>query len=128
MSGASTGGARVLIVEHEDGTGPAQVGERLTQLGLVVEVCRPWAGGLLPPSLDPYDGLLVLGGSMGPYDEERAPWLPTVRELLRSAVAQDLPTLGICLGMELSPVACGPPVACGGEVRHAARPEVGCAN
>ncbi|WP_406003295.1 glutamine amidotransferase-related protein [Streptomyces sp. NBC_00829] len=54
--------------------------------------------------------------------EERAPWLPAVRELLRSAVARDLPTLGICLGMEL------PPVACGGEVRHAARPEVGCAN
>ncbi|UKY50457.1 type 1 glutamine amidotransferase [Streptomyces inhibens] len=112
-------GARVLVVEHEDGTGPAQVGERLAGQGLVIDLCRPWAGDVLPRTLDGHDALLVLGGSMGPHDEEQAPWLPTVRELLRQAVDRDLPTLGICLGMELLTVACG------GEVRHAARPEVG---
>jgi GMP synthase-like glutamine amidotransferase len=112
-------GARVLVVEHEDGTGPAQVGERLAGQGLLIDLCRPWAGDELPRTLDAHDALLVLGGSMGPYDEEQAPWLPAVRELLRQAVDRDLPTLGICLGMELLTVACG------GEVRHARRPEVG---
>jgi GMP synthase-like glutamine amidotransferase len=112
-------GARVLVVEHEDGTGPAQFGERLTEQGLVIDLCRPWAGDTLPGTLDAYDGLLVLGGSMGPYDEEQAPWLSQVQKLLRQAVTRDLPTLGICLGMELLTVACG------GEVRHAALPEVG---
>ncbi|WP_406497570.1 type 1 glutamine amidotransferase [Streptomyces sp. NBC_00846] len=112
-------GARVLVVEHEDGTGPAQVGERLAGLGLAIDLRRPWAGDALPRTLDSHDALLVLGGSMGPYDEEQATWLPAVRELLRQAVDRDLPTLGICLGMELLTVACG------GEVRHAARPEVG---
>ncbi|MGW1552915.1 type 1 glutamine amidotransferase [Streptomyces sp. NPDC002346] len=112
-------GARVLVVEHEDGTGPAQFGERLAEQGLVIDLCRPWAGDTLPRTLDAYDGLLVLGGSMGPHDEEQAPWLPQVRKLLRQAVTWDLPTLGICLGMELLTVACG------GEVRHAALPEVG---
>ncbi|MFG2884810.1 type 1 glutamine amidotransferase [Streptomyces sp. NPDC048297] len=110
---------RVLVVEHENGTGPAQVGERLTAQGLTLDLCRPWANDPVPHDLDAYDGLLVLGGSMGPYDDERAPWLPQVCDLLRQAVAQDLPTLGICLGMELLTVACG------GEVGHAARPEVG---
>jgi GMP synthase-like glutamine amidotransferase len=112
-------GARVLVVEHEDGTGPGQFGERLTEQGLVIDLCRPWAGDTLPRTLDAHDGLLVLGGSMGPYDEEQASWLPEVRKLLRQAVTRDLPTLGICLGMELLTVACG------GEVRHAALPEVG---
>ncbi|MEU6661868.1 type 1 glutamine amidotransferase [Streptomyces sp. NPDC046821] len=111
--------ARVLVVEHEDGTGPAQVGERLAGQGLDIDLCRPWAGDELPSTLDGHDGLLVLGGSMGPYDDERAPWLPAVCDLLRQAVARDVPTLGICLGMELLTVACG------GEVRHAALPEVG---
>ncbi|MFE4253019.1 type 1 glutamine amidotransferase [Streptomyces sp. NPDC056910] len=82
-------------------------------------MCRPWAGDVLPRSLDDHDALLVLGGSMGPHDDERAPWLPAVRELLRLAVARDVPTLAVCLGMELLTVACG------GEVRRAALPEVG---
>ncbi|MFE6752474.1 type 1 glutamine amidotransferase [Streptomyces sp. NPDC057684] len=111
--------ARVLVVEHEDGTGPAQVGERIAGQGLLTDMCRPWAGDALPRDLDDHDALLVLGGSMGPHDDERAPWLPDVRDLLRQAVARDLPTLAVCLGMELLTVACG------GEVRHAALPEVG---
>ncbi|MFF6995893.1 type 1 glutamine amidotransferase [Streptomyces sp. NPDC008313] len=110
---------RVLVVEHENGTGPAQVGDRLAADGLDLDLRRPWAGEALPQGLGTYDGLLVLGGSMGPHDEEQAPWLPRVRHLLRQAVAHDLPTLGICLGMELLTVACG------GQVRHSERPEVG---
>ncbi|WP_406003107.1 type 1 glutamine amidotransferase [Streptomyces sp. NBC_00829] len=109
----------VLVVEHEDGTGPAMVGERLVQAGLRLDLRRPWQGDPLPGSLDNHDALLVLGGSMGPCEDERAPWLPQVRELLWQAVARDLPTLGICLGMELLTVACG------GKVGHALRPEVG---
>ncbi|MEU8525910.1 MULTISPECIES: type 1 glutamine amidotransferase [Streptomyces] len=109
----------VLVVEHEDGTGPAMVGERLTEAGLRLDLRRPWRGDPLPTGLDEHDALLVLGGSMGPYEDERAPWLPRVRELLRQAVARDLPTLGICLGMELLTAACG------GKVGHAAHPEVG---
>ncbi|MFD6604691.1 type 1 glutamine amidotransferase [Streptomyces coelicoflavus] len=111
--------ARVLVVEHENGTGPAQVGERLTARGLDLDLCRPWAGDPLPATLDAYDGLLILGGSMGPYDEAEAPWLPEAIGLLRQAVARDLPTLGICLGMELLTVACG------GTVGHSEHPEVG---
>ncbi|MFI9778177.1 type 1 glutamine amidotransferase [Streptomyces sp. NPDC051956] len=111
--------ARVLVVEHEEDAGPAQLGERLAGQGLLIDMCRPWAGDALPHTLDDHDALLVLGGSMGPHDDERAPWLPPVRDLLRQAVARDVPTLAICLGMELLTVACG------GEVRHAAHPEVG---
>ncbi|GHD87111.1 type 1 glutamine amidotransferase [Streptomyces naganishii] len=110
---------RVLVVEHEKGTGPGQFGERLAAQGLDLDLCRPWDGDRVPREPGRYDGLLVLGGSMGPYDVDRAPWLPAVCRLLRAAAARDLPTLGICLGMELLTVACG------GKVRHAEHPEVG---
>ncbi|MFI6643084.1 type 1 glutamine amidotransferase [Streptomyces sp. NPDC050504] len=110
---------RVLAVEHEDDAGPARVGEWLAAEGVALEVAGPWRGDGLPASLDPYAGLVVLGGAMGPTDDVRAPWLPAVRELLREAVRRDLPTLAICLGAELLTVALG------GEVGPAALPEVG---
>ncbi|MFE0700746.1 type 1 glutamine amidotransferase [Streptomyces sp. NPDC058872] len=109
----------VLVVEHEHDTGPALVGDRLVRAGLRLDLRRPWRGDPLPDDLSEHHGLLVLGGAMGPYEDARAPWLPAVRALLGEAVDQGLPTLGICLGMELLTVACG------GEVVRAAHPEVG---
>ena len=53
------------------------------------------------------DGLIVLGGPMSAYDDERAPWLPATRELLSASVDAQLPTLGICLGAQLLAVARG---------------------
>ncbi|MBT2509068.1 type 1 glutamine amidotransferase [Streptomyces sp. ISL-98] len=116
---SSVPGKVILVVEHEDGTGPARMAEWIEERGPALELCRPWRGEDLPVSLDAYDGLLVLGGSMGPYEDERAPWLEGVRGLLRQAVARDLPTFAICLGAELLTVACG------GKAGRAARPEVG---
>jgi GMP synthase-like glutamine amidotransferase len=62
----------------------------------------------------------VLGGAMGAYDDAAAPWLPQTRDLLASAVADGVPTLGVCLGAQLLAVACGGTVA-----RGAAGPELG---
>jgi GMP synthase (glutamine-hydrolysing) len=42
-----------------------------------------------------------------------APWLPAVRELLRRAVRDEVPTLGICLGAQLLAVALGGEVVVG---------------
>jgi GMP synthase (glutamine-hydrolysing) len=58
-----------------------------------------------------YDALVVLGGSMGADDEATHPWLAPVKQLARDAVAQELPTLGICLGHQLVAAALGGTVA-----------------
>jgi len=66
------------------------------------------------------DALVVLGGPMGAYDDEDAPWLPATRALLATAVDDGVPTLGICLGAQLLAVAAG------GEVqRGSSGPELG---
>lgn len=99
--------APVLIVEHEAQCPPGWVGEWLAEVACPVDVRRPYAGEALPGQLDDHAGLLVLGGSMGAYDDEAHPWLPEVRELVRRAARHEVPTLGICLGHQLAAVALG---------------------
>ncbi len=99
---------RILVVQHQDDCPPALVGRWLLEAGCVVDIRRPYAGGLpLPLELDDHEGLLVLGGSMGADDDETHPWLPSVKELFRAAAAQRKPALGICLGHQLAAVALG---------------------
>ncbi|GLF97910.1 type 1 glutamine amidotransferase [Streptomyces yaizuensis] len=107
------GRPRVLVIQHEDGTGPGLVGAELTAAGLELDLVHPWAGGRLPASPAGHAGLLVLGGSPGCDDDTAAPWLPEVRALIRRAVAGGVPLLGICLGGQLTAAALGGRVARG---------------
>jgi GMP synthase (glutamine-hydrolysing) len=111
--------ARVLVVQHERGTGAGWVGQWLTEAGLALDVSHPYAGDELE-AVTTYDGVVVLGGAMAPTDDERCPWLPTVRQRMAEAVASSVPLLGICLGAQLLALACG------GAVRRGVQgPELG---
>jgi GMP synthase-like glutamine amidotransferase len=102
----------LLVVQHEADTGPGWFAGWLADSGLRLDIAHPYRGELLP-DLDGYEGLLVLGGAMGPADDDRCPWLPGTRALMAGAVERGLPTLGICLGGELLALACGGTVARG---------------
>lgn len=111
---------RILVIQHEDGTGPGLVGAETDAAGLVPHLVHPWRGEALPATLTGYAGLLVLGGAPGAGDDETAPWLPAVRALVREAVGTGVPLLGICLGGQLTALALG------GSVRVRPRgPEIG---
>jgi GMP synthase (glutamine-hydrolysing) len=97
----------VLVVEHEAGAPAAWMGERLTELDLALEVCRPYAGDAVPEKPSDADGLLVLGGSMDAWDDANFPWLPDTRALVRAAESTGVPVLGICLGHQLAASALG---------------------
>jgi GMP synthase (glutamine-hydrolysing) len=51
--------------------------------------------------------LIVLGGPMGVYEEDRFPFLTEELRLLEDRIAAGKPTLGICLGAQLIARACG---------------------
>jgi GMP synthase (glutamine-hydrolysing) len=111
--------ARALIVQHTPSEGLGWLQEWLPAAGLDVHPIHPYLGHRVPPSVEG-DALIVLGGPMGAYDDDKATWLPAVRSLLRNAVDDGVPTLGICLGAQLLAAACGGEVA-----RGATGPELG---
>ncbi len=53
------------------------------------------------PSLDGYNGLVVLGGPMSVNDADRLPHLTTEMRLIEEALRRNIPVLGICLGAQL---------------------------
>jgi GMP synthase (glutamine-hydrolysing) len=111
--------ARVHVVQHTAGEGLGRLTEWLPAAGVDVHPTHPYLGNRVPPSVEG-DALIVLGGPMNANDDEGYPWLPSVRTLMRSAVEDGVPTLGICLGAQLLAVAMG------GEVQRAeAGPEIG---
>lgn len=124
MSAAATSvgavSSRVLVVQLCDDDGPGRLGDWLTASGLDLDVVRPDLGAELP-ALSDYDGLVVLGGPQAAYDPPAtSPYLEPVMSLLRRAVADQVPTLGVCLGGQLLARALG------GVVRNGGRgPEIG---
>jgi GMP synthase (glutamine-hydrolysing) len=77
------------------------VGEHLYRRGATVEEVMPQEGDLLPPDHAPYDGVIVLGGTMDAFDDEKNPYFHPLIQLLRGFHRADKPILGICLGAQL---------------------------
>jgi GMP synthase-like glutamine amidotransferase len=72
------------------------------------------------PAFDAYDALLVMGGPMDVWEEDRYPWLTTEKDAIRRwVVGRDKPFLGVCLGHQLLAASLG------GDVGRMAGPEVG---
>lgn len=94
--------ARLLVVVPSESDPPARLGGWLRDAGLELDERHVRAGDELPESVTGYDGLLVLGGPQSSMDDAAtSPELVGVRELLRQALAADLPTLAVCLGAQL---------------------------
>ena len=86
------------------------VGKWLAEMGFEIRTIHAYASQPLPETIEALRkeigdadlaALIPLGGSIGALDDEKAPWLPRERALLRDAVDSDLPVLGICLGAQL---------------------------
>ena len=94
-----------LVIENDPTDDPRRLGEWLTEAGLELTVLRPHAGDALPETLDDYSALVVLGGDQSAYPDGAgapgAPWFPELEGLLRKAVRNHVPTLGVCLGGQL---------------------------
>lgn len=95
----------VLQLAPSDPVG--RLGEWLQTAGARLVVHDLAAGDAVPVPGALSGGLLVLGGPMSADDDERVPYLPAVRELLRAATSDEVPTLAVCLGAQLLAAAHG---------------------
>jgi GMP synthase-like glutamine amidotransferase len=111
-------------VENDPSDDARRLGDWLVEGGLELAVVRPHAGDPLPDTLDGYAALVVLGGEQSAYPDSDgtpgAPWFPALERLLRKAVRERVPTLGVCLGGQLLATA-----NAGTVERSPAGPEIG---
>ncbi len=95
----------VAVFRHTSSEGPGILGEFLTGHSIPWELICIDEGATVPHSTDTYSGLVFMGGPMSVNDD--LPWIPPVLELIRAAVAKNIPVLGHCLGGQLMAKALG---------------------
>ena len=101
---------RVLVIRHSEIDQPGCFGAVMDDAGIAWHPCDPWQGEPLP-ALEDYDAVLAMGGPQQADEEHLYPWLAPEKALLRDAVAQGMPVLGVCLGCQLLADAHGGTVA-----------------
>jgi GMP synthase-like glutamine amidotransferase len=89
-----------LIIENDAESGPGRLLDWMDARGITPVLVRAWDGEPVPVGIDGHAALVLLGGGMLPDEDERSPWLPAERSLLRDAHGR-VPVIGICLGGQM---------------------------
>jgi len=55
----------------------------------------------IPPEINSFDLLIIMGGPIGVYDYKENPWLRDEKEFIKRVIEAGKPVLGICLGAQL---------------------------
>ena len=103
----------VLIIKHVDIEGPGLIEDCLTQENIPYEMIDLGSGGRLP-KIEDWTHIVILGGPMNVYEEDRYPFLRKEDLFIKEAIQRGKSVLGICLGAQLIAKALGAKVAKGG--------------
>ena len=95
----------VAIFRHAPTEGPAYFATYLSRNGIPWRVVKIDEGEPVPGDVGAFSGLGFMGGPMSVNDD--LPWIGPVLDLIREAVAADIPVVGHCLGAQLLAKALG---------------------
>jgi GMP synthase (glutamine-hydrolysing) len=109
----------VYALQHVATEPMGGIADALTERGIDAQYVRPFAGEPVPKSMSDAAGLVVMGGPMGVYEQDAYPFLSDEIRLIESALEQEKPVLGVCLGSQLLASALG------ATVRKGAQKEIG---
>ncbi|MBS1112903.1 MAG: hypothetical protein H6R42_428 [Nitrospirae bacterium] len=90
----------VLILKNIQTEGPGTIEEFLRNEEIPFHTVELGLGQI-PPHLESFNTLVILGGPMGVYDMETYPHLMIGSRIIREAINRDLKILGICLGSQM---------------------------
>jgi GMP synthase-like glutamine amidotransferase len=111
--------AQALVVQHVDFEDAYAIAVALREAGVGVDTCRVDLGQPVPVDASPYAAIVVMGGGMSVASDDGFPTRNAELALLRSALAESVPVMGVCLGAQLLAAAAG------GKVYRGDGPEVG---
>jgi GMP synthase-like glutamine amidotransferase len=97
---------RIHYLQHVPFEGLGCIENWVLEKGYKLSCTKFFEGDPLP-NHSTYDWLIILGGSMGVYDEKKYNWLVAEKNFIKNAIQQDKKILGICLGSQLIASALG---------------------
>ena len=95
---------KILILKHVDIEGPGALGDFLDEQGVdysLVDACFNDGQDLEKIHMENLGGLVILGGPMNVYEDEKYPFLKKEKSFLYQAIDSNIPVMGICLGAQL---------------------------
>jgi len=95
----------VAVYRHAATEGPGYFATFLEHHAIPMELIKIDEGASAPADASEFSGHVFMGGPMSVNDD--LPWIPHTLDLIRQAVAQDIPVLGHCLGGQLMARALG---------------------
>ncbi len=91
---------RIHILQHESFESPGIIVEWIKEKNYNLTSTKFYKSDKLP-GINDFDWLIIMGGPMGVYDEDKFPWLKSEKEFIRQSIENNKIVLGICLGSQL---------------------------
>lgn len=102
-----------LIVRHVPREGIAGFRQPIEASGYVLHQIDVGDAGFESADLISPDLVIMMGGPMGVYEQDKYPWIPIQTTKLRERIAAGCPTLGVCFGAQMIAAAMGATVVKG---------------
>ena len=91
---------QIYSLEHAPHEDPVYITQWLHEREINLHPVRLYMGDHFP-DVDKVGVLLIMGGFMNIYEEEKFPWLGEEKIFIRKVIEAEKPVLGICLGGQL---------------------------
>ncbi len=93
--------AKIWVLQHVHCENLGIIAQVLQGCGFEPHYVQTFAGEPVPEEMKDATGLIVMGGPMGVYDQDRYPFLKDEMRLIDQALKAEKPVLGVCLGSQL---------------------------
>jgi GMP synthase (glutamine-hydrolysing) len=99
--------AKIWVIQHHQVENLGNIAEALEGAALAWQYIRTFEGQPVPKDMKGAGGLILMGGPQGVYEADEAPYLKDEMRLIESALKDNRPVLGVCLGSQLLAAALG---------------------
>jgi GMP synthase-like glutamine amidotransferase len=91
---------RIHYIQHVPFEEIGYVQQWMTENNIEVSATKIWESATFP-SLEEFEGLVVMGGPMGVYEENLYDWLSAEKTFIKYAIGAGKKVMGICLGAQI---------------------------